>query len=190
MVTIATGHYARIDVTPPTGKYLLRKALDTSKDQSYVLYNLTQELLARVLLPLGDLTKPQVRELAEADGFVNADKPESQDICFVPDGDYASVIKAYSGRSARNATFAASTQIKTRSFSEATKTSSLLMQKQPASTGSAASFRRRRFRCGVACGTSRKSSGRWCARHANDAVEMVFDEPAARHHPRPGGRPL
>ena len=95
---IATGHYARIERDPATGKYLLRKALDTSKDQSYVLYNLTQELLARVLLPLGDLTKPQVRELAEADGFVNADKPESQDICFVPDGDYASVIKAYSGR--------------------------------------------------------------------------------------------
>lgn len=95
---IATGHYARIERDPATGKYLLRKALDTSKDQSYVLYNLTQELLARVLLPLGVLTKPQVRELAEADGFVNADKPESQDICFVPDGDYASVIKAYSGR--------------------------------------------------------------------------------------------
>ena len=95
---IATGHYARVRRDPATGKYLLMKAMDRSKDQSYVLYNLTQQLLARVLLPLGDLTKQQVRELAGADGFVNAEKPESQDICFVPDGDYAAVIKNFSGR--------------------------------------------------------------------------------------------
>ena len=95
---IVTGHYARIEQDPETGKYLLRKGLDASKDQSYVLYNLTQEQLARVLFPLGGLTKTQVRELARADGFENADKSESQDICFVPDGDYTSVIEKYSGR--------------------------------------------------------------------------------------------
>ena len=94
---IATGHYARVERDPETGKYLLRKGLDPSKDQSYVLYTLTQQQLAHILFPLGGLTKNQVRSLAEADGFVNADKPESQDICFVPDGDYASVIKNYSG---------------------------------------------------------------------------------------------
>ena len=94
---IVTGHYARIELDPDTGKYLLRKGLDASKDQSYVLYNLTQEQLARVLFPLGGLTKAEVRELAGADGFENADKAESQDICFVPDGDYASVVERYAG---------------------------------------------------------------------------------------------
>lgn len=95
---IVTGHYARIERDPETGKYILRKGLDASKDQSYVLYNLTQKQLARVRLPLGELTKAQVRELAEADGFVNANRPESQDICFVPDGDYTAVIRKYTGR--------------------------------------------------------------------------------------------
>ena len=95
---IVTGHYARVERDPDTGKYLLRKGRDASKDQSYVLYTLTQEQLSRILLPLGNLTKAQVRELAGAGGFENADRPESQDICFVPDGDYASVIKKYSER--------------------------------------------------------------------------------------------
>ena len=95
---IVTGHYARVERAPDTGKYILRKGLDASKDQSYVLYTLTQEQLARVLLPLGQLTKAQVRELAEAGGFDNANRPESQDICFVPEGDYASVIERYAGR--------------------------------------------------------------------------------------------
>lgn len=95
---IVTGHYARIERDPQTGKYLLRKAVNDAKDQSYVLYNLTQEQLAHVLMPLGEYTKAQVRELAKANGFVNADRPESQDICFVPDGDYASVIKQYTNR--------------------------------------------------------------------------------------------
>ena len=95
---IVTGHYARIDRDPETGRFLLRKGLDVSKDQSYVLYNLNQQQLARVLFPLGGLTKAEVRALAGADGFGNADKPESQDICFVPDGDYASAIERYSGR--------------------------------------------------------------------------------------------
>ena len=95
---IVTGHYARVERAPDTGKYILRKGLDASKDLSYVLYTLTQEQLARVLLPLGQLTKAQVRELAEAGGFDNANRPESQDICFVPEGDYASVIERYAGR--------------------------------------------------------------------------------------------
>ena len=95
---IVTGHYARIERDPHTGKYLLRKAVNDAKDQSYVLYNLTQEQLAHVLMPLGEYSKDQVRELAKENGFVNADRPESQDICFVPDGDYASVIKQYTNR--------------------------------------------------------------------------------------------
>lgn len=92
---IATGHYARIRYE--NGRYLLLKALDESKDQSYVLYNLTQEQLSRVLFPLGELTKAEVREKAVAEGFVNADRPDSQDICFVPDGDYAGFIEREDG---------------------------------------------------------------------------------------------
>ncbi len=95
---IVTGHYVRVEKDEATGRYLLRKGLDESKDQSYVLYNLTQDQLARTRFPLGDLTKTQVRELAAANGFANAEKPESQDICFVPDGDYAAVIEKYAGR--------------------------------------------------------------------------------------------
>ena len=95
---IATGHYARIDRDPESGLYRLRKALDESKDQSYVLYQLTQAQLARVLLPLGEMTKQQARALAEEAGFVNADRPDSQDICFVPDGKYADVVKKIAGR--------------------------------------------------------------------------------------------
>ncbi len=95
---VMTGHYARIERDANTGRFLLKKALDTSKDQSYVLYQLTQEQLAHVRLPLGELTKDQVRQLARESGFVNADRPESQDICFVPDGDYAAMIRRYSGR--------------------------------------------------------------------------------------------
>lgn len=95
---IVTGHYARVEHDPNTGKYLLRKGLDVSKDQSYVLYTLTQEQLARIRLPLGELNKTQVREFAESSGFDNANRPESQDICFVPDGDYAAVIRKYADR--------------------------------------------------------------------------------------------
>lgn len=93
---VATGHYARI--TRQGDRYLLRKGLDESKDQSYVLYSLTQPQLARTLLPVGELTKAQVREIAEKQGFINADKRDSQDICFVPDGDYAGFIKRVTGR--------------------------------------------------------------------------------------------
>lgn len=95
---IATGHYARIEEDPATGRFKLRKAVDPAKDQSYVLYDLTQEQLSRTLFPLGGLSKSEVRAIAEEQGFVNARKKESQDICFVPDGDYASFICGYTGR--------------------------------------------------------------------------------------------
>lgn len=93
---IVTGHYARIE--KEDGKFILKKALDETKDQTYVLYTLTQDQLAHTMFPLGDLTKRTVRNIAEKNGFINANKPDSQDICFVPDGDYASVIEKYTGR--------------------------------------------------------------------------------------------
>ena len=98
---IATGHYARIELDNESGRYLLKKAAGiggtNKKDQSYVLYNLTQEQLARILFPLGSMEKDEVRRLAEENGLVNHDKPDSQDICFVPDGDYARFIREYTG---------------------------------------------------------------------------------------------
>lgn len=93
---IATGHYARI--RQKNGIYQLCKAKDPSKDQSYVLYHLTQEQLAHTLFPLGDYCKSDTRRIAEAGGFLNADKPDSQDICFVPDGDYAAFITRFTGQ--------------------------------------------------------------------------------------------
>ena len=90
---LATGHYARVEQDAATGRYLLKLGLDRSKDQSYFLYMLTQEQLAHTLFPLGSLEKTQVRQLAEAHGLVNAHKHDSQDICFVPDGDYAAFIE-------------------------------------------------------------------------------------------------
>ena len=95
---IATGHYARICYEETSGRYLLKKAADPSKDQSYVLYSLTQEQLKHTLLPLGELTKDQVRAIAQENGFVNAHKQDSQDICFVPDGDYAAFMERYTGK--------------------------------------------------------------------------------------------
>lgn len=93
---IATGHYARVQ---HDGKrYVLKKALDRSKDQSYVLYSLTQKQLARTLFPLGELTKTETRALAERHAFLNSEKPDSQDICFVPDGDYAAFIERTTGK--------------------------------------------------------------------------------------------
>ncbi len=92
---IVTGHYARIEAQE--GKFQLKKATDPSKDQSYVLYSLTQEQLKHTRFPLGELSKDEVRRIAEENGFVNAHKPDSQDICFVPDGDYAGFIERYSG---------------------------------------------------------------------------------------------
>ena len=93
---IATGHYARIE--RENGRYLLKKALDSSKDQSYVLYMLTQKQLALTQFPLGALRKAETRQLADSLGFFNARKPDSQDICFVPDGDYAAFIRRHSGK--------------------------------------------------------------------------------------------
>ena len=89
---VATGHYARRTFNESTGRFELKRGLDANKDQSYVLFHLSQDTLAHMLFPLGDLTKPQVRELAATHGFINAGKAESQDICFVPDGDYAAFI--------------------------------------------------------------------------------------------------
>ena len=93
---IATGHYARIERSGE--KYLLKKALDPSKDQSYVLYALTQDELAHTQLPLGGLSKAETRRIAQEQGFFNAEKPDSQDICFVPDGDYAAFIRRFTGK--------------------------------------------------------------------------------------------
>lgn len=92
---IVTGHYARIRKDPETGRYLLYKAVDQAKDQSYFLYCLSQEQLSHTLLPLGELTKAEVRQIAQAQGFLNASKKDSQDICFVPDGDYFSFMQSY-----------------------------------------------------------------------------------------------
>ena len=90
---IATGHYARIEKHPKTGRYAIRNSATAEKDQTYALYRLTQEQLGAMLLPIGEYTKDEVRKIAEAvDGFV-AKKGESQDICFIPDGDYAAFIE-------------------------------------------------------------------------------------------------
>jgi tRNA-specific 2-thiouridylase len=94
---LVTGHYARID-KDISGRWLLRKAADNQKDQSYVLYCLTQEQLKRACFPLGNLTKSQVREIARDYGFISAEKQESQDICFVPDGDYGTFMEQYTGK--------------------------------------------------------------------------------------------
>ena len=95
---IVTGHYARIEFDEASGRWLLKKAVDGSKDQSYVLYMLTQEQLAHTQLPLGGMTKAEVRSIAESLHFVNARKHDSQDICFVPDGDYARFMERYTGK--------------------------------------------------------------------------------------------
>lgn len=92
---IVTGHYARIEQRD--GKFLLKKAADPAKDQSYFLYKLTQEQLSRTLFPLGGMTKAEARALAEVNGFVNANRRDSQDICFVPDGDYVGVVEGVGG---------------------------------------------------------------------------------------------
>lgn len=96
---IATGHYARIDRDPVTGQYRLLRARCREKDQTYVLYFLTQEQLAHTCFPLGEMeSKEMVRRTAEAYGFCNARKRDSQDICFIPDGRYAEFIRQRTGR--------------------------------------------------------------------------------------------
>lgn len=101
---IATGHYAKI-VRDAGGRYLLTRPTDREKDQTYVLYSLTQHQLSKTLFPLGELTKPQVRGVARENGFVNASKPDSQDICFVPDGNYAGFIERVCGKCAPHGDF-------------------------------------------------------------------------------------
>ena len=93
--SLASGHYARIDFDPASGRYLLRRAIDSAKDQTYFLFGLTQEQLSRTRFPLGEMTKPQVRELARQHGLALAEKPDSQEICFVPGGDYKKFLDAY-----------------------------------------------------------------------------------------------
>lgn len=93
---IATGHYARNDWDAARGRWILRRAADPAKDQTYFLFGLTQEQLSRTLFPLGEMHKPEVRERARSEGLtVLADKPDSQEICFVPGGDYKAFLEAY-----------------------------------------------------------------------------------------------
>jgi tRNA-specific 2-thiouridylase len=92
---LATGHYARIQHSAQTGRYELLRARDNNKDQSYFLFGLTQEQMARTIFPLGELTKTQVRDLARRLRVPVAEKPESQEICFVPAGDYVRFIESY-----------------------------------------------------------------------------------------------
>lgn len=95
---IVTGHYAQIAQDNATGRFYLRKATDESKDQSYFLYGLTQWQLSHIHFPLGGLTKTQARQIAEEQGFLTAKKKDSQDICFVPDGDYLSFMIRHTGK--------------------------------------------------------------------------------------------
>jgi tRNA-specific 2-thiouridylase len=92
---LATGHYARCEFSQERNRWLLRRAADPAKDQTYFLFGLTQEQLSRTRFPLGEMTKPQVRELARQHGLALAEKPDSQEICFVPGGDYKRFIDAY-----------------------------------------------------------------------------------------------
>jgi tRNA-uridine 2-sulfurtransferase len=92
---VATGHYARVKFDESTGRYRLLRGLDARKDQTYFLWELTQEQLSRSLFPLGELSKAEVRDVARRHGLYVAEKRESQEICFVPDGDYAGFIERY-----------------------------------------------------------------------------------------------
>ena len=101
---VATGHYASVYMNPETGKFELHKGKDLRKDQSYVLYNLTESQLSKLLLPLSEYSKPQVREAAKAAGLVNYDKPDSQDICFIS-GDYYEFISSYCNKTFEEGNF-------------------------------------------------------------------------------------
>ncbi len=96
---VATGHYARLDHDAPSGRWLLKTALYPEKDQSYVLYCLTQDQLERSRFPLGGLSKEEIRAIALEQGLASARKGDSQDICFIPDGDYAAFIRRHTGKS-------------------------------------------------------------------------------------------
>lgn len=95
---IVTGHYAQVRQDEATGRYLLYKAADEAKDQSYFLACLNQYQLAHIQFPLGSFTKTEIRELAEKQGFLTAKKKDSQDICFIPDGDFMAFIRRYTGK--------------------------------------------------------------------------------------------
>lgn len=101
---IATGHYCSIEKTE-SGRYILKKAVDSSKDQTYMLYSLSQNVLSRVLFPLGGLSKAKVREIAEENGLINARKKDSQDICFIKDGDYRSFLQRFTGHRSESGDF-------------------------------------------------------------------------------------
>ncbi len=102
---VVTGHYARIEFSEHLSRFVLKKAMDDNKDQSYVLYSLTQEQLAHTLFPLGYMNKTEVRKIAEENNFINAKKHDSQDICFVPNGKYAEFIERYKGKKYPNGEF-------------------------------------------------------------------------------------
>ena len=93
---VATGHYARIQ--PGPDGFVLRKGVDAAKDQSYVLFGMGQSELAHSLMPVGDYSKEEIRRMAQDAGLVNADKPDSQDICFIPSGDYKAFLKSHGGQ--------------------------------------------------------------------------------------------
>ncbi|MDE6208796.1 MAG: tRNA 2-thiouridine(34) synthase MnmA [Lachnospiraceae bacterium] len=95
---VVTGHYARIEFDDNCNRYILKKAIDLSKDQSYVLYSMTQDQLAHTLFPLGGMEKTKTRQIAEENGFINAKKHDSQDICFVQNGSYAEFIEQYTNK--------------------------------------------------------------------------------------------
>ena len=92
---IATGHYAKVEYDDAKARYILRKADDLAKDQSYFLYGLSQDTLSKVIFPLGSYSKPEIRQIADELGLPNAKAKDSQDVCFIPDGDYASFIKDF-----------------------------------------------------------------------------------------------
>ena len=101
---LATGHYARIEKLK-NGRYALRRSSTLTKDQTYALYNLTQEQLSHTLMPVGDYSKDEIRAIAGEIGLKVADKPDSQDICFVPDGDYAAFLEKETGKKAEEGNF-------------------------------------------------------------------------------------
>lgn len=93
--SVATGHYARVEFDDKRGRWLLKRPTDRAKDQTYFLFGLTQEQLSRTRFPLGEMTKPEVRQLARKHGLALAEKPDSQETCFVPGGDYKKFLDAY-----------------------------------------------------------------------------------------------
>ena len=101
---IATGHYARIEQLP-NGRYAIKKSVTAAKDQTYALYNLTQDQLSHTLMPVGNYHKDEIRDMAEKLGLPVASKPDSQEICFIPDHDYASFIEEYTGKTMKPGNF-------------------------------------------------------------------------------------